>query len=476
MADDQSSKKRRARSGAGSRAKGASAAAGGARATRGARRGLFGRFGKKQKGSRTRKAISAAERKASRRSKVLKTIGCVAVLAACLALALVVGDADYQATVVGWVPFIACATAVVIAFVYVQVLKRSLVLLEKSNVTDVRRNERVLFKVRFSNRCPLFFFRCEAHFFTADIYGSPVSHAVTTLTLSPFEKYDLPFAATFDHIGIYHAGLDRVVIYDFLRLFSTTLDGPKAIKVQVIPKLVDIARLEFSKDAVVETTKAARSAISDSMDYAMVREYVWGDPIKNIHWKLSARTPNYMTKLFETYNNPGVAVIMDFYGPGQNALDLMRMFDCVVETGFSVARYAQIHGMDTEILYCDRLGAQVCRTTWRQSDLPQIVSDMPAFSSEPKRAADALRILEDQIRSIHGQSNIVVCTANLSARMMDTIVAAKVHRREPMLFAVVPKELEGRKRDQYLAPLARLGAAGIGYVVLSSSSDLKAVR
>lgn len=416
--------------------------------------------------------MSADERRASRRGKVLRAIACIAVLAVSMALALVVGSDEYKATPVGWIPFVAVATAILLAFIYLQVLKRSLVLLEKSSVTDCQRAERVMFRVRFRNKSPLFFFRCEAHFFTADLYGNPVSHAVTTIALAPFESYDMPFAASFDHIGVYQAGLDRVVVYDFLRLFSATVEGPKQTRVNVTPKLVSVPRLEFSNDAVVETTKAARSAISDSMDYAAVREYVWGDPLKNIHWKISARTPTYMTKLFETYNNPGVAIVLDFYGPGQDALALMRMFDAVVEVGFSVARYATARGMDAEIHYCDKSGDRVRRTSWRRTDLPQIVEEMPRFTSEPKAAADAIGVLNEQIRSIHGQSNIVVCTANLSPQMIETIVSAKVHRREPLVFAVVPQGLEGRDRDQWLAPLARLDAAGIGYLVLTNSTDL----
>ena len=420
--------------------------------------------------------MSRVERKAARRGKVARIVACVSVLAICAGMAFAVGTDERHPTLMGWLPFVAVATAILLAFVYLQVLKRSLLLLERSNVTDCERAEKVRFRVRFRNQGPLFFFRCEAHFYTADLYGNPVSHAATTLTLAPFEKYDMPFTTSFDHIGTYQAGLDRVVIYDFLRLFSATVEGPKRTRVNVTPKLVSVPNLEFSNDAVVETTKAARSAISDSMDYAAVREYAMGDPLKNVHWKISARMPGLMTKLFETYNNPGVAIVLDFYGPGQDALELMRMFDAVVEIGFSVARYAQSRGMDTEIHYCDKSGARVRRTTWRKSDLPQIVGDMPRFTSEPRAAADAIGLLEEQIRSIHGQSNIVVCTANLDARMVETVVAAKVQRREPMMFAVVPKRLEGRERDQWLAPLARLDAAGIGYVVLSSSDELLKVK
>ena len=426
----------------------------------------------RRKKPRHRFAMSRDERKAARRGGVLRVVACVAMLLVTLALALVVGTDEYRPSAVGWIPFIGVVTAIVLAFLYLQVLKRSIKLLERSNVTDCERDENVTFKVRFANRCPLFFFRMEAHFFTVDLYGNPVSHRATTMSLAPFEKYDMPFTARFEHIGIYQAGLDRVVVYDFLRLFSFSIEGPKRQRIQVIPRLVPVSELAFSNDAVVETTKAARSVLSDSMDYAAVREYAYGDPMKNVHWKLSAHSEGLMTKLFETYTNPGVAVMLDFYGPGQGASELMRMFDAVVESGFSIARYAQWLGMDTEVHYCDKSGGHVRRTTWRQMDLPDIVLEMPRFSADPHHAEDAIKLIEGQINSIYGQSNLVVCTANLSARMIDVLVQARLRRRDPLLIAVVPRGLEGRERDQWLAPLARLDAEGVPYKVIVTADEL----
>ncbi len=421
-------------------------------------------------------AMSRDERKAVRRSKVLKFILCIVLVALTFILAMLVGTDEYRPSPVGWVPFVAVVVAIVLAFIYIRILKASLKLYEKSDITDCRRDEKVRFSVRMVNKSPLFYFRAEAHFYTGDLYGNPVNHAVTTLALAPFEKYEMPFTTKFEHIGVYQAGLDRVVIYDFLRLFTATIDGPKRTRVNVTPRLVEIPTIGFSTESVVETTKSARSMLSDSMDYAAVREYVWGDPLKSVHWKLSAREQGMMTKLFETYTNPGVSIVLDFYGPGQDARELMNMFDTVVETGFSVARYAQSRGMDTEIHYVDKTGVRVHRTTWRQSDLPQIVSDMPRFSSHPDAAADALGLLSEQIRSIHGQNNIVICTANLSSQMIDMVASAKVQRRSPLLFAVVPRDLEGREREEWLAPLAHLDAMGITYVVISSSADLLKVK
>lgn len=433
--------------------------------------------GKRRLLGRRRKkwAMSSDERRAERRGRALRILACVGVLFLLLILALVVGSDEYAPTLVGWIPFIMAATAIVIAFLYVRFLKLALKITERNLVADCTRNEDVRFKITFKNRSPLFFFRMEAHFFTADLHGSPVSHRATTIALAPFETYEMAFTTRFEHIGTYQAGLDRVVIYDFLRLFRVNVEGPKRARVQVIPRIVPVKDVPFSDDTAVETQKAARAVLADSMDYAQVREYVWGDPMKNVHWKLSARTEELMTKLFEVYTNPGVAIMLDFYGPGQDVFDMMKLFDCVVETGFSVGRYAQWRGLETEVHYCDRFGGHIQRSTWRKDDLPAIVSDMPQFSNDPRMEMEAIRLIQNQIRSPSGQSNIVICSANLSARMVETVVEAKICRRNPILFAAVPKRLEGRERDAWVAPLSRLDAEGISYIVLSSVDEISGV-
>lgn len=447
----------------------------GKRAAQGAGRGASKITKNKKSRGAARRKMSRAERRAQRKSRIRRFIATFAVLAVCLLLALVVGDNDYMATPVGWVPFIACAAAVLGAFLYLQVLKRGLRMMEKTNFGSCERGRDVKFTVRFRNTTPLFFFRIEAYFFVADLYGATVSRAMTTLALAPFEKYDMDFTTRFDHIGTYRAGLERVVISDYLRLFSATLEGPKQSAVQVTPRIVPIERITFSNESMLETTKAMRSVFSDSLDYAGVRDYVPGDPLKTIHWKLSARGENYLTRVFEMYTEPGVAVVMDFYGPGKTSPQLMTMFDCVVETALSVARYAQEQGMESEIFYCNRYGEKVRRTSWRKDELAQMISEMPRFSNDGARAVDALGLLNDQIASQYGQNNLAVCTANISSEMVSTIIQAKLRHRQPMLFAIAPHGLEGRDRDRWAAPLARLDEAGIGYVILSDSKELEGV-
>lgn len=422
------------------------------------------------------KAASAQERRRKRVSVLRRVAACVAVLAVTFCLALLVGDEDYRATPFGWVPFIATLFAIVGAFLYLQVLKRGLRLSAKSMVGTCERAQEVKFVVEFRNRTPLMFFQLKAHFFISDLYGNPVRHLTTTMSLAPFERQEVAFAARFDHIGTYQAGLDHVDVVDFLRLFSSVVEGPAPAEVEVTPKLVPIERITLSNEAVVENAKVSKSVFADSLDYAGVREYVPGDPLKTVHWKLSSRGETYLTRLYEVYTNPGVAVIMDFFGRAETSEGLMSMFDMVVESAFSLARYAQEEGMESEIHFTNKAGEPVGLTTWRRSDLPGLVGQFPPFAGERVRESDALELLSRQIRSQYGQGNVIICTANISPEMISTIIEAKGRKREPILVAVAPARLEGRELDRWRGPLKRLDAAGIGYIEITRSEDLRGVK
>ncbi|MGN0037804.1 MAG: DUF58 domain-containing protein [Coriobacteriales bacterium] len=412
-----------------------------------------------------------------RRSNALKACACILLLALCALLALMVGNSEYKATAFGWVPLIMVLTGLLIAFAYLQVLKHCLDFVETSSLRDCQRDREIEFTVAFTNRSPLFFFKIEAYFYISDLYGNKASRAMTTLSLSPFESYELSFKGRFEHIGTYSAGLEKVRVVDFLNLFSATIPNERVQRVQVTPKLQLLDGIRFSTDAMQEAMKASKTIMANSMDYAYVREYVPGDPLKTIHWKLSSRNADerYLTRLYEMPTNPAVGVVMDFYGPSNEAAVLMGFFDAVVESCFSLARYARFKGMDVEVHYRDKEGSHARLTTWNQDKMPQIVQSLPLMSNDPSDALGAMDILREEISGTQGQNNLVVCTANLSAEMVNLVCEARAAYRSPLLVAVVPSTLVGRERDDYTAKLARLDALDIGYVVISSSDDLVGV-
>lgn len=407
------------------------------------------------------------------RTIVLKAVACAAVVGSALAGALLSGDADYRPTAVGWIPFVAVVAAIALAFAYVHVLARGLKVEEGLQAATCRRGDAVELKIRLKNTLPLFFFRVQARLYVNDREGGVISEANSTLAISPFQSHDMAIAVRFDHIGTFSAGIDNIVVHDFLRLFWRTIPCERTAAVQVVPRVMPLEKVLFSKDATIERVRSLRSTLADSLDYAMVRDYVPGDPLKTIHWKLSARTEGYMTRLFEVHNSPGLAILMDFSIPGDEEGLMRGMLDTIVESSLSLAHYAHDSGMDVQLCYVNRHGERVRRVSWDDSELASIVDELPYALDGISASGEAIDYLRELSFSQKGESNIALCGADFSSDALSVLIEAKARRRNPMMMAVVPRDLIGREREDYCAPLGRLDHAGIGYVILSDSDELK---
>ena len=425
----------------------------------------------RRKGRERRRALRRWEH-AGRGAVVLKVVACAVMLAVFAALGFLVGSDQYQATLIGWLPCIMLLAGIGLGAAYLAVLRRGIRFEELMDVPECSRDSDVTFTMRFKNRTPLLATRMVTTFFICDLFGNVASESSTSLSLAPFEEYELPLTTRFEHIGVFTAGLKEITVSDFLGLFSHTIENQANQVVRVIPKVIDLDDIDFSNEAMDEATKAARSVLADSMDYAYVREYELGDPLKTIHWKLSARSNEYMTRLYEVYTNPSVVFIMDFYADWDEAGDLMSMFDAIVEATFSFSRYAGRAGMDSEVHFIDRHGALRKLTQADVEKVTEIVGDLPIMTNDPEKESVAIDVLKKQIADPRGFNNLFVITANVGHEMVSTIAQAKVRRRSPNMIAVIPPSLVGRDRDKHCRNLGMLEGSDIPFQVISHCSEL----
>ena len=417
--------------------------------------------------------------KVARRKKILRFFACVLAIALFAFLALMVGDSDYKACIVGWTPLLMFLVAIIASFFYVRILAHGLNFEENGIFHDCSRGDEIPFTILFNNKTILFAFRVEAVFCISDMFNETTTKAVRTLSLSPKETVELDFSAQFEHIGSYEVGLQKIIVSDFLGLFSKSIIHEHAHSVLVTPKLHEIGGIDFSNDAETESAKAAKSVIADSMDYAYVRDYVPGDPLKTIHWKLSSRNPqgSYYTRLFERYTLPGVSIILDFCAPNADVSTLTypQLFDAVVESGLSIARYARRCGFDTRIMFLDSEGQKQVLTGREQEDLCAIVGKMGAMARDDTQENAAADLMLEQAQDKSGDNNIVVCTANIEPELISAVLDVRSRRRFPYLIGAVPANLVDADLVKYIEPLKRLDIAEVPYTVLADSAALEKV-
>jgi uncharacterized protein (DUF58 family) len=103
--------------------------------------------------------------------------------------------------------------------------------------------------------------------------------------------------------------------------------------VTVLPRLF-LNEVKLEDKLLTESKAFLNSTQNDGYDYTGVREYAFGDSMKRIHWKLSAHSSEYMTKITETCRKSDMTVVIDFAAPKLRRDMVPGIYDCLVETAY----------------------------------------------------------------------------------------------------------------------------------------------
>lgn len=228
------------------------------------------------------------------------------------------------------------------------------------------------------------------------------------------------FAA--DHVGAMFPGVDSYVVADvfgfFKREHKPDLAGQELL---VLPVPFDVEPLTFAAgDMGVETMKRAMEDPSSPSDF---RAYQQGDPLKRIHWKMSARKREIIVRQFEEPALPDALVLLDTSAPhlGEGVAPELAAYlqDALLETAASVVacQIRQDNPVRMPLIgerpmeYSSRMGLNV------------LLDELARCSfTETERFE---RVLMMQMGELRKTGAVVIITTRLTSALADLIVRMK---------------------------------------------------
>ena len=216
------------------------------------------------KGSKS--AAKARRRKMSsgaRRGRVAR-IGRV-VLAVVSAVLLVL-PAVLLADPIAYVPPIAAVLLVIVSWLYLRILRRSLTVSVAQMAESCERGMATPLAVTLANKSPLPFPRIQMDFYVTDLFGDYDSVRTLTCALGGREVSTVHFDVSFAHLGTYQAGVSRIVVWDLIGLFSHTRQEGASRSVAVRPRRVSMGRADVSRAMPDESRSALRPVAADDVD------------------------------------------------------------------------------------------------------------------------------------------------------------------------------------------------------------------
>ena len=151
------------------------------------------------------------------------------------------------------------------------------------------------------------------------------------MSVSPFSTVNINFNTPIKLRGVYDCGIEKIETWDFLKLFRFTKKIEKYEKIVILPRKHIINPVRDISTSESET-ESVNNFSFEKNSFTNIREYIPGDPVKHIHWKMSAKQDKLMVKQFEQSIGGTAIIIADLneYSPfdEENA----ENSDCIVET------------------------------------------------------------------------------------------------------------------------------------------------
>lgn len=172
-------------------------------------------------------------------------------------------------------------------------------------------------EVQANGRLPIPFLRVQlaqdANFLRDDV-------RLLQSAMLPAEALKIPYGMTAMYAGSGIVSCGKLEVSDYLGLFSFPVkDVPAPVQIGVIPSIPSLTgaalMLRAVSDVVMtmdeEEEEASASFTNQSMPGYIHRDYVPGDNLKRINWKLSAKRRKLMVRMDEAANAVRPTVILD---------------------------------------------------------------------------------------------------------------------------------------------------------------------
>ena len=218
-----------------------------------------------------------------------------------VALLFCIVPAVFLNTLPGYLPLLTYLLLSMISLIYLLLLRRQLRRADAGKSLTCKRGDNMEFGISVNNDGILVIPSLKARLILHSSIGGLDGVSEADLSLAPHEKRKLDMDVKFVHLGSYDISVSNVQLRGLMGIIPLNLPGGGTHRVEVLPHLWHIQNLPVSEQVHSEDSRSHMTSRLDGMDYTGVREYEQGDPIKNIHWKLSAHTSSYMTKQRETF-------------------------------------------------------------------------------------------------------------------------------------------------------------------------------
>jgi len=172
-----------------------------------------------------------------------------------------------------------------------------------------------------------------------DENGKSADENIFALSIPPMKAVDFKSSIIMKRRGLYEVGIKEVELYDIFGLFKFKRSINIIEEILVLPKQI-LLYSSVGKNITSEDgeEKMKRKVGEDRTIISHIRDYIEGDNINSVHWKLSSKKDDLIVKVYDRPNDNNIMIIADMQAHEFEDADLWEdSGDAVVEASLAIA-------------------------------------------------------------------------------------------------------------------------------------------
>ncbi len=367
---------------------------------------------------------------------------------------------------IGLMPMIFMFLSTLFSYIYLILIKKSCEVLVNDKEDNIyERLSYESYRITVRNKGPLIFPKAEMDFTLLDDEENIVRNFSYEFMMVGREKKVFTPKIVFPHIGSYQIKINRLQLFGIFDLMSVLVETNWKDKVFISPKKYNINNMRIK---TMNPNKPIEYNVPEKIDgeiYDDIREYIPGDSIRNIHWKLSAHSGELMTKILTTDAVSAVNIYADFKQvKDMDREKVLDINDCLIESVYAIGLYAFDNYRFVNLIYSDSSGYLNKSPIDKEKFYLDVLS-LPSYNTDKYYSIDTL--ISNNTIDIRKLDNMYVLTNNMTDELLSIISEINERGLEPTLCYI-----SFDKSDKWIE---KLKSKGINFYTFSSALEFKEI-
>ncbi|QNU65303.1 DUF58 domain-containing protein [Ruminiclostridium herbifermentans] len=307
------------------------------------------------------------------------------------------------------------------------------------------------------------FFGSHSHF-NAESYSQ-------SLAITPFSKKEFVFDMECKYRGQYEIGISDIYIEDFLGLIRLKYKIPETKKIIVYPNIVYLSKFDIFSNSCSDSQNFSLGIVEDVNNIKDLRNYTYGDSLRRIHWKQTAKNNQLMVKNYQSTTDVNLNILLDLrHGKYSEDINII-IEDKLIEAVISVVHYYLFKNVAINYIYFDQK-LEVLKAA-NQAEFDLIYKTLS--SVEFKQQVSLADIVKLHYESRNNLNDMIIFTSNLDIDLYNEIYNAQMSNHSICLIYVSPRTLVNEKNDIIDEILDNLPEIGVRAYTINPDDNLNAI-